>query len=167
MNIGMIILGTLVGGVLLFLWNGFTQNVVPWGIKSVKTPAGPDEEKIGSAIAAVTTNGMHLLTKQVTAFMAIRPASFYSAGRYLGIEFLTQVIVALVLTVILALTIALPFEQRLLLTVLVSLVGVAAIDLQYWNWWGFSTKYTLGIATSRVIGHTIVGFLLINFIVRV
>lgn len=160
------LIGTVVAGVILFFWMGLTQNVTPWGIKRVVSPGAADQERIGQSLAEMTTDGMALITKQVTAFVAIRPASQYRMGRYFAIEFITQVIVGGVLSGMLMLTAGQPLETRLLLVGLVGLAGIASIDLQYWNWWGFSNLYTLGIAVNRLLGYLIAGGVVAAFIIR-
>jgi hypothetical protein len=48
---------------------------------------------------------------------------------------------------------------------LVALAGIASIDLQYWNWWGFSARYTIGVAVNRLLGCLIAAFVLLNWVV--
>jgi hypothetical protein len=40
-----------------------------------------------------------------------------------------------------------------------------SVDAQYWNWWGFSTVYTIGVAVNRVLGYIVMGVALLAFIV--
>jgi hypothetical protein len=162
MDIGQLLLATLIGGVVLFFWMGFTQNVLPWGIKSVKE--NPQLDALTADIKNATQDGVYYVHKDVAVFMAIKPGNYYNMGRYFGIEFATQLIVGAILAGILALTIEQTLETRLLLVALVGLAGVASIDLQYWNWWGFSHLYTLGVAVNRVVGYLLVGFIIANFI---
>jgi hypothetical protein len=160
------LIGTVVAGVILFLWTGLTQNMLPWGIKQVQTPKPDDEERIGKAIGGMTTDGMAMFSKGVAAFVSIRPAAYYNMGRYFAIEFVTQLIVGGVLAGILLLTAGQPLERRLLLVGLVALAGIASIDLQYWNWWGFSNLYTLGVAVNRLLGYLIAAGVVAAFIIR-
>lgn len=160
------LMGTVVAGVILFFWMGVTQNVTPWGIKRVVSPGAVDQDRIGQALAEMTTDGMALITKRVTAFIAIRPAAQYQMRRYFALELVTQVLAGGVLAGILLLTVGQPLETRLLLIGLVGLAGIASIDLQYWNWWGFSNLYTLGMAVNRLLGYLIAGGVVAAFIIR-
>ncbi|MDX2078536.1 MAG: hypothetical protein SFZ02_19040 [bacterium] len=157
-----IILGIIIGGVILFFWNGLSQAIIPWGIKSVGEHPDPDE--LGEVIAKGTTSGMVYITKRVAAFIAIKPESYYSIPRYFMIEFGTQLLTSVVLVTILALTQSLSNEVRLALVGLVGLASVTSVDMQYWNWWGFSTRYTIGVAVNRLVGYLLAGGVLISII---
>lgn len=161
------LVGMIAAGIILFLWTGFTQNVIPWGIRSVnELRRKEDAERVGAAIASSTTNGMALITDGVTAFIAIKPTVYYNMGRYFAIEFITQLLAGAVLATVLTLTLGLPNETRLVLVGLMALAGIASIDIQYWNWWGFSHRYTLGVAVNRLVGYLIAAAVLIGFIIR-
>ncbi|KYC43757.1 hypothetical protein WA1_00910 [Scytonema hofmannii PCC 7110] len=154
--------GTVFGGILLFLWSGITQNLTPWGIKSV---GELDEQAgIGESLERISTKGLYYVKDKVAAFIAIKPETYYSMRRYFIIEFVTQVLVAAVLSAILLLTNTLSISTRLLLIGLVTLAGIFSIDLQYWNWWGFSNIYTVGVAVNRLTGYLLISFFLIRFI---
>lgn len=157
-----IVLSIVIGGFVLFMWTGFTQNVLPWGVKSVRQHDNKDT--LGGQIGSVMTDGMLYVKDEVAAFIAIKPASYYSTGRYFAIEFFTQLVVSGVLTTILALTNGLEDSQRLLIVGLVALAGIGSIDLQYWNWWGFSSRYTLGVAVNRLVGYLLAAFILLNWV---
>lgn len=161
MDFGTFLIGTGVAGITLFLWTGLAQNVFPWGVKSVATAT---DDSLGTAVAAVTGDGMVYTTRGVAAFIAVRPASYYNMGRYFAIEFATQIVVGAILTAILLLTAQLTSETRLILVVLAGLAGVASIDGQYWNWWGFSHRYTLGVAINRLVGYVLASVVLLGFV---
>lgn len=154
-----IVIAIIASGVLLFLWTGLTQNLIPWGIKSVR--AHDQKDGTGAALAKLTTDGMVFITDQVAAFIAIKPAAYYVTGRYFAIEFVTQIIVGAVLTGLLVLTAPLDDGTRLLIVGLAGAAGVASIDLQYWNWWGFSNRYTLGVAVNRLAGYLLITLILL------
>lgn len=158
-----LLLSVLIGGIILFLWTGFSQNVFPWGVKSVAQHTQPDG--VGERLAGVTNAGMVYVKDQVAAFIAIKPESYYSMGRYFGIELFTQFVAAAVLTAILALTAGLPDGQRFLIVALVAAAGIVSIDLPYWNWWGFSSRYTLGVAVNRLVGYLLAAFVLLTWVV--
>lgn len=121
MDWGMWLLGTLAGGVILFFVNGLLQATLPWGTKSVgDIKASPE---VGQAIASTTTNGMFYTNEQVAAFVAAKPASYYSIGRFFAVEFVTQLLTAAILAGVLLFTLGLPPEQRLLLVALVALAA--------------------------------------------
>jgi hypothetical protein len=164
MEIGQILIGAAVAGLILFFWTGFTQNVLPWGIKSVKEDKNLDA--LSAQIKQISENGVYYTHQDVAVFLAIKPASYYNMRRYFIIEFITQVLVGLILALILGATIGLSLEVRLGIILLVAGAGVLSVDVQYWNWWGFSNIYTVGIAINRLLGYLIAGFVVANFIIR-
>ncbi|MCU0479781.1 MAG: hypothetical protein MUE54_01060 [Anaerolineae bacterium] len=156
-----ILIGIIIGGIILFFWGGISQALIPWGIKSVGGHPNPDE--LGVVISKATTNGMIHIANHVAAFIAVSPKN-YTMSRYFMIEFITQVVVSAVLVIILTLTDSLSNEIRLALVGLVGLITISSVDLQYWNWWGFSTRYTVGVAVNRLAGYLVVGVVLISWI---
>lgn len=157
------VIASVIGGIILFVWTGFAQNVLPWGVKSVAEHKQGDG--VGKALAGIATSGMVYVKDEVAAFVAIKPESYYSVRRYFGIEILTQIGAAVVLTGILALTAGQDDGQRLMIVGLAGLAGVVSIDVQYWNWWGFSNRYTVGVAINRLIGYVLTAVILLNWVV--
>jgi hypothetical protein len=166
MGIGSIVLGIIVGGIFLTIWGGLLQNLVPIGIRSVREPDDTSRQEIGERIARLSTHGMYLVKHKVTALIAVRPESYYSPGRYLAIEALTQFLVAAVIVGLLVLTASLPAEQRILLILLAGLAGVLSSDAQNWNWWGFSGSYFIGLVLGRLAGYGILAVILTTLILR-
>jgi hypothetical protein len=154
----------VVSGVLMFFANGLLQATLPWGTKSVSDIKASPE--VGKAIASTTQDGMMYVNEGVAAFIAVKPQRYYVMSRFFGIEFVTQLIAGAALTGALMLTRGQPLEARLGLVALIALMGIASIDLSYWNWWGFSTRYTLGVAVNRFVIYMVAGAVLALFIVR-
>lgn len=150
MNVlGAILVGTLV----LFFWTGFAQNVLPWGVKSVRSHG--EKEGGQPLLPPDMPNGMTYTTHGRAAFIAAQPAAYYDMKRYFALELVTQVVAAVAFALLLAAFPGLDAAQRLGLGALVWLAGFASIDLQYWNWWGFTARYTLGVAVNRLVGYLI------------
>jgi len=161
METGTLLISIIIAGIILFIWTGITQNLFPWGTKSVsKLKASPGT---GEKLATTTTDGMMYTdnSDSVVAFIAVKPKTYYNMGRFFAVEFVTQIIAGFVLTLILALTSDLTNEGRLALIALIGAASVVTVDLQYWNWWGFSTVYTVGVAVNRVLGFLIAAAILI------
>lgn len=166
MEIGTFLLGTGVAGVLLFLWGGLTQALTPWGIRAVKPV--PAEE------AAGLTTQMHAITPpsrmyavfddKVAALLAVKPGAYYNMGRYFAVEFVTQLTAGALLTGILLLTAPLGVGTQLTLVGLMALSAALTIDVQYWNWWGFSPAFTFGLLVNRSVGALLIAWLLVTWI---
>lgn len=157
------ILGVVVGGIILFLWSGLSQSLFPWGIQAIAQPA--NEAEIGAAIANATEDGMLYIGAPVTAYVAVKPAVYNNPARYFTIELIAQLLVAAVLMAILQGARGVSVGQRIGLVALVALAGIFTVDLQYWNWWGFSTLYSVGFAVNRLVGYLIAGGIQARFFV--
>jgi hypothetical protein len=164
MDWSMWFLGAVLGGVILFFLNGLLQALLPWGTKSVGEVKAPPE--VSEAIARKTTDGMMFTNEGVSAFIAVKPAAYYSLGRYFAVEFVTQLLTGAILAGVLMFTLGQPIEQRLLLVALVAFASITSIDLSYWNWWGFSNRYTLGVAVNRFIATMIAGGVVAALVIR-
>ncbi|MEQ8676367.1 MAG: hypothetical protein RLP44_10575 [Aggregatilineales bacterium] len=159
-----LLIGTVVGGVLLFIWSGITNNL-PWGIGSIANIEQAPE--LGEAVQKQLDLGNRalFLSDVVAAFVVARPKSYYSIPRYFALEFATQLAVAFLLSLIIGLTDALTSETQLSLIVLIGLIASFGTLFQYWNWWGFPARLALGSSLNLVIGWTVVGFILMRFII--
>ncbi|MDI9634834.1 hypothetical protein QM565_03395 [Geitlerinema splendidum] len=167
MDIGTFLLGTIAAGILLFIWSGASQAATPWGIRSVKALGKEELDGLSDSMLHVTPpSGMYgVFDEKIAAFMAVRRGSYYNMGRYFAVELVTQLLVGAFLTAILMLTNSLALEAQIILIGCVSLLAHAAIEMQYWNWWGFTTRYSLGFAVNRTVGLVIAAFIVANWIV--
>lgn len=139
---------------------------VSLGIGSVKEVPKDELASLPELVNRVTPpGGMYgIFNDQVAAMIAVRRGSYYNMGRYLGLEFLTQVIAGALLTAILLLTDSLANTQQVLLVGLIVLLAEVSIDFQYLNWWGFSARYSFGFAIKRLVGYLVITLVLVNFI---
>ena len=85
--------------------------------------------------------------------------------KQLGTEFGTSVVVALVVALLLSFTTC-GYAGRLLFVVLLGLVPVLAIHVPYWNWFGFPTDYTVGVAFDETSGWLLAGIALAAIVKR-
>lgn len=158
-----ILASAIVGGIILFVWSGITNNL-PWGIGSVSNVQEAPE--LGKAVEKQLELGKRslFLSDVVAAIIVVRPLSYYSIPRYFALEFATQVSVALLLALIIELTRPLAFEAQMLLIAIIGLMASVGILFQYWNWWGFPAKLVLGSMFNLIIGWMVVSFVFLRFI---
>ncbi|MGK7942058.1 MAG: hypothetical protein AB4062_18265 [Crocosphaera sp.] len=155
-----LIKGSIIGAIVLFFWNGLAQNVFPWGIKSVKEVN--DQKDLSPIVPEDDEQGMfYIRSEKVVMFLAAKPSDYYSMSKFLGLEFVTQWLVSLILTAILLIIPASSLEFKLTIVTLICLISIVAVDLQYWNWWGFSGLYTIGLSFNRLIGFLLASGILI------
>jgi hypothetical protein len=127
-----------------------------------------DEAALGAAIKAHVGEryGVYTAHGPVFAFVAVRDASYYNFRNYFIREFITQLIAAVLLVWVLTLTRALGWQTQLALVALLAGAAALVIHGQYWNWWGFSARYTLPAAINFVAAWLIPAFVLARWLVR-
>ena len=161
-----LILGTILGGLVAFVWSTVSWEVLGWHEKTVLNFRNDDE--VSAVIAShapkdgtyilPSTPPMHGITaeqkKQAQATViekmqkgpimvaAVRRGGFGSFSRALSIQVLSLMAAAFLLTWLLLQTRGLTNARGVLFLAVVGLAASVIVDLPNWNWWGFSAKYT-------------------------
>ena len=169
-----LLLGTLLGGVVAFVWSNISWEFLGWREKSIQ--AFQNEDEVATVIASHTTqSGMYLLpgapsgnmspeqSKAAQAAMmekmhkgpivlaAVRRAGFGSYARGIVVQFVSLLAAAFLLTWMLLQTRGLSYGRRVLFLAVAGLAASVIVDIPNWNWWGFSGTYTLvSLADSTV-----------------
>ena len=160
-----IVLGTILGGLVAFVWSNVSWQVLGWHEKTMETFQNDDE--VSAVIASHATNsGVYILpgssTKGMSAeqktaaqavqmtkmqkgpvmFAAIRKGGFGSLTRGLVKQYLILSAAAFLLTWLVMQTSGLSYGKRVVFLGVVGLSASVIADLPSWNWWGFSRAYT-------------------------
>ena len=77
--------------------------------------------------------------------------------RRLATEFLTELIEALLVVILLAQTRLRNFASRFGFVVIAGLLAALATNVSYWNWYGFPANYTASYMLTQVIGFVCTG----------
>ena len=88
-----------------------------------------------------------------------------SMGRQLGREFGLNVVVSLLMAILVSWAGLSSFASRLGFVTLGGIMVTLLTNVQYWNWFGFPTNYTLAAMATHVIGFFLAG-IMIALIVR-
>ena len=75
-------------------------------------------------------------------------------GRFLAVEFLTELVEALLAVWLLAQTRFVTFGGRLGFVTAVGILASLATNVSYWNWWGFPGAYTASYMFIQVVGFS-------------
>jgi hypothetical protein len=78
-------------------------------------------------------------------------------GKFLSIEFVTELCEALLAVWLLAQTRIVSFGGRLGFVVAAGIMAAIATNVSYWNWWGFPGNYTASYMFIQVVGFFLVG----------
>jgi hypothetical protein len=83
-----------------------------------------------------------------------RPAAF---GKYLGIEFATELLESILAVFLLAQTRLVSFGARVGFIMVAGILAAIANNVSYWNWYGFPCIYTASYMSIQIIGFLCVG----------
>jgi hypothetical protein len=171
-----ILLGTLIGGIILFAWSAVSWELLPWHTSSFRSFSNEDA-MTQALLAGAKQNGMYSipgglednpnqekLIKGPFMFAAVRPGPMGPvAPMFIG-QALIQFAAAFMLTLLLMQVHALSFARRVLFVAGIGLAGGVAAFLPEMNWWGFSAAYTLVNVADMTIGFTLAGVALAKIV---
>jgi hypothetical protein len=140
------------GALILFLWDGAWQTIPHIGVRAVVEHQQPEDRML----AAQGIGMRYLKTEAHVALMAIRSADHYSPGRFLTIEAFSAFMVSFFLFHALGSQTSSP-GRRARTAAIMALAAALAVHVPYWNWWGFSASYTVGVILKLVGGWGLVG----------
>jgi len=175
-----ILVASILGGIVLFLWGAFSHMVLPLG--EVGLQGIPNEDQVLSALSTnIQGAGLYFfpwISEQTDSDMAAweekyrtGPAGLLvyrplggepmTAGMLLT-ELVTDIIAALLgsLLMMKALSGLPTFGARVFFCTILGLFGSVLVNTQYWNWYGFPGDYTVAAILDDVIGFTFVGMVL-------
>ena len=181
-----VILGGIVAGVVMFVWGAVSHMILQLGDAGLSQLS--DEEPVLAAIRAhVKEPGLYfypgLPSEHPTPEQQKEWEGKYRAGpagllltvptggeamppSKLLIQLLTDVAIALLVGVLLVQANGWmsSFGSRVLFATLVGFTPFLAVNLPYWNWYGFPTVFTLAQMADRVIGFVLIGLVLAFFV---
>ena len=171
------LLAGILGGIALFVWGGLSHTVLGLGERGVQQLAQPG---VTDAMkASIPQAGFYFFppadssgkirpedTNGAWGMLIYHPSGATSGmGRQLTIEFVLNVIQALVAAFLLSLAPGLTgYVSRVGFVMLAGLLAGAAMSIEYWTWYGFPTNYTVGFLADRCIGFMILGMVVAAFI---
>jgi hypothetical protein len=79
-------------------------------------------------------------------------------GKWLTIEFLTELVEAILAVFLLAQTRIASFSGRVGFVFVVGILAAIATNISYWNWYGFPGVYTAAYMTTQIVGFLCAGF---------
>ncbi len=172
-----ILIGGIGGGLLAFVWGGFSWMVSPWrdhGLQKFQ-----DETAVAAVVKAnVAQPGMYYLPywsdgdkeaeEQMQAKMREGPLVFASVqltgSAEMGANFakglLTQILAAVLVTWMVFNAGIASYRGRLVFVLVFALAAAVVGILPSWNWWGFSNTFTL-----IAFGDMLAGWLLAGLVI--
>ena len=182
MPITKIALASLAGGVTLFVWGALSHSILPFS-ESALHGFKSDDAVTRAILENAPTSGIYFLpyipqksngmpeeqfeaTRKsaeekmqqgpfVLASVRLGPMGLF--GNYLTIQLLTDILTALLVCLILVRTKDLVFKNAVVTSMCTGLTGFAAITLPEWNWYAFSTAFTLAELFDIIVGFFLGG----------
>ena len=78
-------------------------------------------------------------------------------GKFLGIEFATELLESILAVFLLAQTRLISFGARVGFVMVAGILAAIATNVSYWNWYGFPGVYTAAYMFIQVVGFICVG----------
>ena len=180
-----VVLAGIAGGIAMFIWNFIAHDILPLGeIGIMEMPneaalLGAMQTSLGNVAGLYFFPGMGLganataqqrqaamssyadkLLHNPSGILIYHPPGIkmMTAGQ-LAIEFGTDVVEALLATILLAQSRLLRYLPRVGFVVLIGVLAAIATNVSYWDWYGFPGNYTAGYVLTLVIGFFFVGLI--------
>jgi len=178
-----IILAGVFGGIVMFIWTSIAHMLLPLGEAGIKEI--PNEQSVVSALQnnigqqsglylfpgpgvgenassaekheAMKRLGENYGKNSSGLLMYHAPGRKMEMARWLGTEFATEVLEALLVVWLLAQTRLVGFGPRVGFVLVAGILAAIATNISYWNWYGFPGVYTLSYMFTQIVGFFCVG----------
>ena len=178
-----IILAGVLGGIAMFIWTSIAHMALPLGEAGIREI--PNEQAVLSAIRTnigeqsglylfpglglgpnPTRQQRHEAMQHLGERFADNPSGILMyhprgrplmMGRWLGVEFATELFESLLAVFLLAQTRLVAFGARVGFVTVAGILAAVATNVSYWNWYGFPCVYTAAYVLIQIIGFLCVG----------
>ena len=178
-----ILLTAILGGIVMFIWTSIAHMALPLGEAGIREI--PNESAVLSAMQTnigeqtglyifpgpgvgknATREEKNEAMKHMAEKMAANPSGIlmyhapgrpFAIGKWLGIEFGTELLEAILVVFLLAQTRIVSFAGRVGSMLVVGILAAITTNVSYWNWYGFPGAYTASYMLIQIIGFLLVG----------
>ena len=85
------------------------------------------------------------------------PGRPFTLGKWLGTEFGTELLAAILVVFLLAQTRVVSFAGRVGFVLVAGILAAITTNVSYWNWYGFPCVYTASYMLIQIVGFFLVG----------
>jgi hypothetical protein len=177
-----ILLAGILGGIAMFIWTSIAHLVLPLGYAGIQEI--PNESALLSAMQSnigdqtglyifpglgvgknATRQEKNEAMKQIAAKAASGPSGLlmyhptrpFTFGKWMGIEFGTELVEAILAVFLLAQTRIASFVGRIGFVLVAGILAAIATNVSYWNWYGFPSVYVGSYMLIQVVGFLCAG----------
>jgi hypothetical protein len=178
-----ILLAGILGGIAMFIWTSIAHMFLPLGeagiskIPNESAVLGAMQSNIGdqtglyifpgpgvgkNATRQEKNEAMKQMPEKMTAnpsgiLMYHAPGRPFTFGKWLGVEFATELLEAILAVFLLAQTAIASFASRVGFILVAGILAAIATNVSYANWYGFPCVYTASYVLIQIIGFLVVG----------
>jgi hypothetical protein len=178
-----ILLTGILGGIVMFIWTSVAHMALPLGEAGIHEI--PNESAVLSAMQSnigdqtglyifpgsgvgnnATRQEKNEAMRHMAEKMAANPSGIlmyhapgrpFTIGKWLGIEFGTELLEAILVVFLLAQTRIVSFAGRVGFVLAAGILAAVTTNISYWNWYGFPGVYTASYMLIQMIGFLLVG----------
>ena len=178
-----ILLAGILGAVAMFIWTAIAHMASPLGEAGVTEI--PNESTVLSTMQSniADQTGLYIFPgmgvgknasrqekseamKHMDEKIAANPSGMlmyhapgrpFTFGKALGIEFVTQLLEAILVVFLLAQTRIESFAGRVGFVLAAGILAAIATNVSYWNWYGFPTVYICSYMLIQIVGFLCIG----------
>lgn len=178
-----IVLGGVLGGIVMFIWTSIAHMALPLGEAGIREV--PNESAVLSAMQSALggETGLYIFPgpgvgknatreekneamKHMAEKVATNPSGIlmyhapgrpFTFGKWLTIEFGTELLEAILVVFLLAQTRIVSFAGRVGFVVVAGILAAVTTNVSYWNWYGFPSAYTASYMLIEIVGFFLVG----------
>jgi hypothetical protein len=177
-----ILLAGILGGIAMFIWTSIAHLVLPLGEAGIQEI--PNESALLSAMQSnignqtglyifpglgvgknATRQEKHEAMKQIAAKAASGPSGLlmyhptrpFTFGKWMGIEFGTELLQAILVVFLLSRTRIATFAGRVGFVLVAGILAAITTNISYWNWYGFPGVYIASYMLIEIVGFFVVG----------
>ena len=178
-----ILLAGIVGGIVMFIWASIAHMALPLGeagineIPNESAVLGAMQSSIGDKTGlyifpglgvgkSATREEKNQAMKQMQQRIAANPSGIlmyhppgrpFAFGKALAIEFINEVLQAILVIWLLAQTRIDSFVGRVGFVLIAGILAAITTNISYWNWYGFPGVYTASYILIEIVGFGLVG----------
>ncbi len=178
-----ILLASILGGIVMFIWTSIAHMALPLGEAGIAEI--PNESAVLSAMQSnigdqtglyifpgpgveknATRQEKNEAMKHMAEKMATNPSGIlmyhapgrpFTIGKWLGIEFGTELLEAILVVFLLVQTRIVSFSGRVGFVLVAGILAAITTNVSYWNWYGFPCVYTASYMFIQIVGFLLVG----------
>jgi hypothetical protein len=178
-----ILLASILGGIVMFIWTSIAHMALPLGEAGIREVAnesavlsamqsnigdqtglyifpGPGVEKNATRQEkneAIKYMAEKMATNPSGILMYHAPGRPFTIGKWLGIEFGTELLEAILVAFLLVQTRIVSFSGRVGFVLVAGILAAITTNVSYWNWYGFPCVYTVSYMFIQIVGFLLVG----------